>query len=122
MKSRRFTVPHRTTPSFAFDLDHQSSKLRPAEWGSNIDLRRSNLEPRMSQMGQQRPKSDIRVESARPSTADIGRRGRQVSFVPEPDSCTATNTTGRDLGLTAHRVYDVGNIILIEAGYERPEE
>jgi hypothetical protein len=52
MKSRRFTVPHRTTPSFAFDLDHQSSKLRPAEWGSNIDLRRSNLEPRMSQLGQ----------------------------------------------------------------------
>jgi hypothetical protein len=61
MKSRRFTVPHRTTPSFAFDLDHQSSKLRPAEWGSNIDLRRSNLEPRMSQMGQIQSFRDVRL-------------------------------------------------------------
>jgi len=32
--------------------------------------------------GQKRPNCDFRVESGRPSTADIGRRGKQVSSVP----------------------------------------
>ncbi len=38
---------------------------------------------------QKRPKADVRVESAPPQTADIGRRGWQVSSVPYPDSCSA---------------------------------
>jgi hypothetical protein len=35
-------------------------------------------------MGHERPKGDVRVESVRLPTADIGRRGPQVAFVPEP--------------------------------------
>jgi hypothetical protein len=34
--------------------------------------------------GHERPKGDVRVESARLPTADIGRRGPQVAFVPTP--------------------------------------
>jgi hypothetical protein len=33
-------------------------------------------------MGHERPKGDVRVESVRLPTADIGRRGPQVAFVP----------------------------------------
>jgi hypothetical protein len=39
----------------------------------------------MSQMGHERPKDDLRVESVPLPTADIGQRGPQVAFVPKGD-------------------------------------
>ncbi len=42
-------------------------------------------------LGQKRPKDEVRVESALPQTADIGRRGWQVSSVPSTDLCAAAN-------------------------------
>jgi hypothetical protein len=52
-----------------------------------VGIREANV---MSSVGQKRFKRDVGVESALPQTADIGRRGRQVRSVPQPDSCTAT--------------------------------
>jgi len=37
----------------------------------------------------ERPKDDLRVESVRLPTADIGRRGPHVAEGPGTDSCTA---------------------------------
>ena len=36
----------------------------------------------MTELGHERPKGDVRVESVRLPTADIDRRGPQVAFVP----------------------------------------
>src|SRR5712692_4911554 len=39
----------------------------------------------MSELGQKRPKGDVRVESGLPQTADIRLRGWQVSSVPRAE-------------------------------------
>src|SRR5438067_71665 len=54
----------------------------------------------MSDLGQNLPKAEVRVESGRPQTANIGRRGRQVSFratgvfAPLPLDCRRDTVIG----------------------------
>jgi hypothetical protein len=50
---RRIASPRlKATPNLACKLEDQIRKLRPAEWGSGVELRGRNPEPHMSQMGQ----------------------------------------------------------------------
>src|SRR3981189_1698456 len=51
---------------------------------SNMFLRARRALEFSHSLGQKRSKRDVRVESALPQTADIGRRGRQVCSVPKP--------------------------------------
>jgi hypothetical protein len=47
------------------------------------------LAPENPQWGQKRRSGDVRVPSALPLKADILRKRRHISKVPQPDSCVA---------------------------------
>ena len=46
---------------------------------------------RRSELGQSETSTSEQSMSVRPSTADVGQGNGLVSFVPQPDSCTAAS-------------------------------
>src|SRR5262249_19288180 len=87
MKSRRrITAPKvRSTPILADYI----RDLRPAKWGSMINLRCKHLGSPMSALGQKQTSRHLQPMSALHPKADIGTQLRNVRFVPKADSCTA---------------------------------
>jgi hypothetical protein len=57
MKSRR-RIASSKAQDYADD-DHYSKDLRMAKWGSTVNLRRKNPQPRMSQMGHSRQSQPV---------------------------------------------------------------
>jgi hypothetical protein len=50
----------------------------------------------MSGLGQKQTFAVQKAMSALPPKADIGTQSRNVRFVPQPDSCSAANTSSFD--------------------------
>jgi hypothetical protein len=70
--------------------------LRPAKWGSGLNLRSSNPDPPMSALGQEQTSGGQAAMSALPPKADMDQSGFDVRFVPKADiSGPASSELGR---------------------------
>src|SRR5215216_8009965 len=96
MNSRRFLSsmgpPPKITTTGTDGPGGRSARITIAHHGTAGDLLRCGITTRlMTAAGQTRPRSHVRVAAALPPTKAVMLQAAIGSFVPEPDSGSATN-------------------------------